>query len=304
MEVHTSTLGGMAVALVVIAVVVVLLVLMSLKVIPEYERAVFFRLGHLKGAKGPGLIIVVPILDRITRVSLRVVALEIPLQELVTKDNVTVRVNGVTYYVVRDPVRAVMSVQNYQFATTQVSQVTLLSVLRQHELDALLRARESISAQLREIIDAATEPWGVEVTLVEIKDVELPDQMRRAMAREAESERERRAKVIHARGELEAVEALGEAARTMERHPAALQLRTLATLAEISVEKNSTIVFPLPFELLRVFDGLARTLDAPGSRVPSTADTRPTVDPPEAAAAELAGLAPPSLTPQADPAGA
>ncbi len=261
--------------LVVVLALGVLLVLTSLKVIPEYERAVFFRLGHLKGARGPGLIVVLPIIDRITRVGLRVVALEIPLQELVTKDNVTVRVNGVTYYVVRDPVRAVMSVQNFQFATAQVSQVTLLSVLRQHELDALLRDRESISSQLREIIDATTEPWGVEVTTVEIKDVELPDQMRRAMAREAESERERRAKVIHARGELEAAEALGQAAATMERHPAALQLRTLATLAEISVEKNSTIVFPLPFELLRVFDSLARNLDASARPVAPSDDPGP-----------------------------
>ena len=246
----------------VIAAVVVVLVLSALKVVPEYERAVHFRLGRLKGARGPGLIVVIPIVDRIVRVSLRVVALEIPPQELVTKDNVTVKVTGVTYYVVRDPVKSVVSVQNYQYATAQVSQVTLLSVLRQHDLDSLLRERESIGTELRRIIDAATEPWGVEVTTAEIKDVELPDQMKRAMAREAESERERRAKVIHAKGEFEAAETLGRAALTLEAHPAALQLRTLATLAEISVEKNSTIVFPLPFEMMRVFDGLARRLDA------------------------------------------
>jgi len=249
--------------IVVIAVVLVLLslALASLKVIPEYERAVKFRLGHLKGAKGPGLVVIVPIIDRIQRVSLRMVALEVPTQELVTKDNVTVSVNGVTYYVVRDPIKAVINVQDYQYATAQVSQVTLLSVLRQFDLDSLLREREMISTKLRELIDLATEPWGVEVRTVEIKDVELPEQMRRAMAREAESERERRAKLIHARGELEAAATLGEAAETLERHPAALQLRTLATLAEISVEKNSTIVFPLPFELMRVLDALGRNLE-------------------------------------------
>jgi regulator of protease activity HflC (stomatin/prohibitin superfamily) len=255
-------------AIVVAAVVAGLLVLVmvsALKVIPEYERAVFFRLGHLKGAKGPGLIIVLPWFDRIVRVGLRTVALEIPNQELVTKDNVTVNVNGVTYYVVRDPVKAVLSVEDYQFATAQVSQVTLLTVLRQVDLDALLRERETIGSRLRTLIDAATEPWGVEVVMVEIKDVQLPEQMRRAMAREAESERERRAKVIHARGELEASESLRRAAERLEAHPAALQLRTLSTLAEIAVERNSTIVFPLPFELTRMFETVAHRPDANGA---------------------------------------
>ena len=245
---------------VVVAVVAVIL-LRSLRIIAEYERAVHFRLGHLRGARGPGVIIVLPIIDRIVRISLRTVALEIPLQELVTRDNVTVRVNGVTYYVVRDPVRAVMSVQDFRFATAQVAQVTLLTVLRQQDLDSLLRDRESISTTLRELIDATTEPWGIEVTMVEIKDVELPEQMRRVMAREAESERERRAKVIHARGEYEASEMLSQAAQTLGQHPAALQLRTLSTLAEIAVEKNSTIIFPLPYEVMRVFNGLADKLE-------------------------------------------
>jgi regulator of protease activity HflC (stomatin/prohibitin superfamily) len=265
-------------ASVVVAIVVgllLLLLLSSLKVVPEYERAVFFRLGHLKGAKGPGLLIVMPLIDRIVRVGLRTVALEIPVQELVTKDNVTVKVNGVTYYVVRDPVKAVVSVEDYQFATAQVSQVTLLTVLRQVDLDSLLREREAIGGRLRTLIDAATEPWGVEVTMVEIKDVELPEQMRRAMAREAESERERRAKVIHARGELEAAESLGDAAARLEEHPAALQLRTLSTLAEIAVERNSTIVFPLPFEIMRVFEGMARQLESVRSApVPPTQPER------------------------------
>lgn len=254
----------------ILVVLLVLLVLSSFKVIPEYERAVFFRVGHLKGAKGPGLLIVIPVIDKITRVSLRTVALAIPVQELVTKDNVTVKVTGVTYYAVRDPIKAVMDVQDYQSATAQVSQVTLLTVLRQFELDSLLREREAIGGRLRTLIDAATEPWGVEVTIVEIKDVELPESMRRAMAREAESERERRAKVIHARGELEASESLAQAAGRLEQHPAALQLRTLSTLAEIAVEKNSTIVFPLPFEVMRVFDAMARVLEkSTGTPAPS-----------------------------------
>jgi len=261
---------GPAVGVVLVSLfVLIVLLLSSLRVISEYERAIHFRLGRLNGAKGPGLILVLPAIDRIERISLRTVALEIPTQELVTADSVTVRVNGVTYYVVKDPIKAVMSVQNYAYATAQVAQATLLTVLRQVDLDTLLRERETLAAKLRELIDAATEPWGVEVTMVEVKDVELPDQMRRAMAREAESERERRAKVIHARGEAEAAEMLGQAALTMEAHPAAMQLRTLATLAEISVEKNSTIVFPLPFEVMRVFDALARSLEA--KRVPDDA---------------------------------
>ncbi|TML17625.1 MAG: slipin family protein [Actinobacteria bacterium] len=254
----------MAAVLIVIAVLLFIALIVvgrSLRVIPEYERAVHFRLGRLQGAKGPGLIVVLPVLDRIIRVSLRTVALEIPTQELVTKDNVTVRVNGVTYYVVRDPIKAVLTVRDFHFATAQKSQVTLLAVLREHDLDSLLRDRESISGLLRGLIDSATEPWGIEVTTAEIKDVELPEQMRRAMAREAESERERRAKVIHARGEFEAAEMLGQAASVLEQHPAALQLRTLATLAEISVERNSTIVFPLPFEVMRVFDAMARKIE-------------------------------------------
>jgi regulator of protease activity HflC (stomatin/prohibitin superfamily) len=275
----------MVAVLIVIAVllfIALIVVLRSLRIIPEYERAVHFRLGRLKGAKGPGLIVVWPIFDRIVRVSLRTVALEIPTQELVTKDNVTVRVNGVTYYVVRDPIKAVLTVRDCHFATAQKSQVTLLAVLREHDLDSLLRDRESISGLLRGLIDKATEPWGIEVTTAEIKDVELPEQMRRAMAREAESERERRAKVIHARGEFEASEMLGEAASVLEQHPAALQLRTLATLAEISVERNSTIVFPLPFEIMRVFDAMARKMEAEvGTPAPPTiAPPLATINPP------------------------
>ncbi|MGD9753030.1 MAG: SPFH domain-containing protein [Acidimicrobiia bacterium] len=251
----------LGIVLIAAAFVLAAIVLSSLRVISEYERAVHFRLGRLTGPKGPGLIVVLPVLDRIERISLRTVALEIPQQELVTRDNVTVRVNGVTYYVVRDPVKAVMSVQSYAYATAQVAQVTLLTVLRQVDLDTLLRERELLAARLRNLIDAATEPWGIEVTMVEVKDVELPEQMRRAMAREAESERERRAKVIHANGEYEAAEKLSDAAATLEAHPAAIQLRTLSTLAEIAVERNSTIIFPLPFDLMRIFGSIAETLE-------------------------------------------
>jgi regulator of protease activity HflC (stomatin/prohibitin superfamily) len=290
MDASMGLRGGEDMAWLIVAGVLVLLVLLvisSLKVVSEYERAVFFRLGHLKGAKGPGLILVIPVIDQIVRVSLRTVALEIPVQELVTKDNVTVRVNGVTYYVVRDPVRAVMTVQDFQFATAQVSQVTLLTVLRQVDLDSLLRERETIGSRLRTLIDSATEPWGVEVTMVEIKDVELPEQMKRVMAREAESERERRAKKIHAQGEFEAAETLASAAGEMERHPIALQLRTLSTLSEIAAERNSTIIFPLPFELLRALEHLAGPATPVDPEPATSADPgSPADEPPAAPASE------------------
>jgi len=215
-------------------------------------------MGRVRPVKGPGLIIVLPIVDKIMRVGLRTIALEIPPQELVTRDNVTVRVNGVAYFRVTDADRAVLSVQNYQYATSHAAQTTLLSILRQHNLDELLRERDRISEILRVRIDQITEPWGVEVTDVEVKDVELPEQMRRAMAREAEAERERRAKVIHAQGEFEASTTLRRAAQELEANPAAMQLRQLSTLTEIAVEKNSTIIFPLPVELVQL---LGRHLD-------------------------------------------
>jgi regulator of protease activity HflC (stomatin/prohibitin superfamily) len=270
------------VAVVVILILVgvgLLFLLVSIKVVTEYERAVVFRLGRIRPVKGPGLIIVLPVFDRIVRVGLRTVTLEIPPQELVTRDNVTVRVNGVAYFKVVDADRAVLSVQNYQYATSQAAQTTLLSILRQHNLDELLRERDQISEILRLRIDAITEPWGVEVTNVEIKDVELPEQMRRAMAREAEAERERRAKVIHAQGEFEAAATLGRAAQELEAHPAAMQLRQLSTLTEIAVEKNSTIIFPLPVELVQL---LGRRLDgpAPAPAAVPPAPSAPPVPPP------------------------
>jgi regulator of protease activity HflC (stomatin/prohibitin superfamily) len=250
----------MAVVIVILILVVLglLFLLVSVKVVTEYERGIVFRLGRVRPVKGPGLIIVLPIIDRIVRVGLRTVTLEIPPQELVTRDNVTVRVNGVAYFKVIDADRAVLSVQNYQYATSQAAQTTLLSILRQHYLDELLRERDQISDILRTRIDAITEPWGVEVTSVEVKDVELPEQMRRAMAREAEAERERRAKVIHAQGEFEAAATLRRAAEELAASPGAMQLRQLSTLTEIAVEKNSTIIFPLPVELIQLIGGLSK----------------------------------------------
>ena len=238
-----------------VALVLFVLVI-SIRVVKEYERAVIFRLGRVIGAKGPGIFLVFPVIDHMTRLTLQTITLDIATQELITKDNVTVQVNGVAWYNVFDPVNAVIKVQNYRYATSQIAQTTLLSSLRQVDLDELLRNREEIGQHLATIIDGVTEPWGVKVSLVEIKDVQLPETMRRSMARQAEAERERRAKVISAQGELEASQALGEAAAILERHPAALRLRELSTLAEIAVEKNSTVVFPLPMEFLRLAESL------------------------------------------------
>jgi regulator of protease activity HflC (stomatin/prohibitin superfamily) len=240
----------------VLAAVAVFVLLISIRIVKEYERAVIFRLGRILGAKGPGLFLVFPILDKMVRLTLQTITLDITTQELITKDNVTVQVNGVAWFSVVEPVDAVVKVQNYRYATSQIAQTTLLSVLRQIDLDELLRNREEIGQRLATIIDQVTEPWGVKVSLVEIKDVQLPETMRRSMARQAEAERERRAKVISAQGELEASQALGEAAAILERHPAALRLRELSTLAEIAVEKNSTVVFPLPMEFLRLAEAI------------------------------------------------
>ncbi|SRR5713101_4505631 len=235
---------------------VVFVLLISIRIVKEYERAVIFRLGRILGAKGPGLFLVFPIVDKMVRLTLQTITLDITTQELITKDNVTVQVNGVAWFSVVEPVDAVIKVQNYRYATSQIAQTTLLSVLRQVDLDELLRNREEIGQHLAEIIDQVTEPWGVKVSLVEIKDVQLPETMRRSMARQAEAERERRAKVISAQGELEASRALGEAAAILEQHPAALRLRELSTLAEISVERNSTIIFPMPMEILRLAEAI------------------------------------------------
>lgn len=241
-----------------IAVVVVLAVLRaSIHILPEYQRGVLFRLGRVVGAaRGPGLIFIIPIIDRLVRVSLRTVTLDIPPQDIITKDNVTVRVNAVCYFRVIDANRAVLEIEDYRFGTSQIAQTTLRSIIGQVDLDELLINREEINRRLQHIIDEITDPWGVKVAIVEVKDVELPDAMRRAMARQAEAERERRAKVIHARGEQEAAQTLAEAAELLEEHPAALQLRILQTMTEVSAEQNSTLIFPLPMELLRSLDRL------------------------------------------------
>mgnify|MGYP001157831684 FL=1 len=243
----------------VIAALVVLAILRSsIHIIPEYERAVLFRLGRVVGsARGPGLIFIIPIVDRLVRMSLRTVTLDIPPQDIITKDNVTVRVNAVCYFRVVDPNRAVLEIEDYRFATSQIAQTTLRSIIGQVDLDELLVNRDEINRRLQHIIDEITDPWGVKVSVVEVKDVELPDAMRRAMARQAEAERERRAKVIHAQGEQEAARTLAEAAGLLEDHPAALQLRILQTMTDVSAEQNSTLIFPLPMELLRALDRIA-----------------------------------------------
>ncbi|MCZ7527932.1 MAG: SPFH domain-containing protein [Acidimicrobiia bacterium] len=247
-----ALLIGLAVA----AGVALLLLASAVRIVKEYERGVIFRLGRVIGAKGPGLFFIIPIIDRMVKVNLQTVTTDIPPQDIITKDNVTVRVNGVAYFNVVDPVRAVVAIQDYRYGTSQVSQTTLRSILGQVQLDELLVNRDEINRQLQQIIDDVTDPWGVKVTLVEVKDVELPDSMRRAMARQAEAERDRRAKVIHALGEREAAEALGDAAAVLETHPGAMQLRVLSTMVDVAAERNSTLVFPVPVELLRMADAL------------------------------------------------
>ncbi len=249
-----------AVGFLVLGVLALFLFLASVRIVQEYERGVIFRLGRVMGAKGPGLFFIIPVIDRMIKANLQTVTMDVPPQEAITKDNVTVRVSAVIYFNVVDPVKAVVNIQNYLFGTSQVAQTTLRSIIGQVELDELLVNREEVNLRLQQIIDELTEPWGVKVTLVEVKDIELPEGMRRAMARQAEAERERRAKVIHAQGELEAANTLAEAALRFEEHPAAMQLRTLATMAEVSTEKNSTLIFPLPMEFLRVADSLNESL--------------------------------------------
>ena len=240
----------------VIAAVVLVLVIVALsaiRVVQQYERGVIFVLGRLIGAKGPGLFLVPPFISRMVKVDLRIVTLTVPPQEVITRDNVTIRVTAVVYFFVADPIAAVVNVVNFNQATTQIGQTTLRNVLGQSELDELLAERKKINRDLQAIIDEQTERWGVKVTAVEIKDVELPATMQRAMAKQAEAEREKRAKVIHAEGELLASTKLAQAAAVIGSQPAALQLRYLQTLTEIAVEKNSTIVFPLPLDLVAPF---------------------------------------------------
>ncbi len=247
-----DTLIGIGVA---VALIVVVLG-NAIRIVPEYERGVIFRLGRVIGAKGPGLFFLIPVVDKMVRVSLQIITANIPPQDIITKDNVTVRVNAVTYFKVVDPVRAVVDIQNYAFATSQIAQTTLRSIIGQAQLDELLVNRDEINSRLQTIIDQETGPWGVKVTLVEVKDVELPESMRRAMAGQAEAERDRRAKVIHALGEQEAAKALASAAEELEAHPAALQLRLLSTMTEVAADRNSTLIFPVPVELLRFLNAV------------------------------------------------
>src|SRR4051794_14048202 len=227
----------------------------AIKVVQEYERGVVFRLGRLVGPRGPGLILLIPFIERMSKVDLRTVTMDIPAQEVITRDNVTVRVNAVAYFRVVDPNAATVNVVDYIRATSQIAQTTLRSTLGQADLDDLLSRREKINLELQRIIDQQTEPWGIKVSVVEVKDVELPQSMQRAMARQAEAEREKRAKIIHAEGEYQASQQLAEAAEIIHRNPVTIQLRYLQTLTEIGAEKNTTIVFPLPVELLEAFAG-------------------------------------------------
>jgi regulator of protease activity HflC (stomatin/prohibitin superfamily) len=247
----------MTVALIVFVVVVFLVLLTAigaLKVLREYERAIVFRLGRLfPHPRGPGLIFLIPFVDRMVRVDLRTITLNIPPQEVITKDNVPVRVNAVAYFRIVEPQDAIVQVENFMVATSQIAQTTLRSVLGQHQLDELLSEREKINAILQEIIDQATGPWGIKVSIVEVKDVEIPQGMQRAMARQAEAERERRAKVINAEGEYQASERLKDAAQVIEEHPIALQLRYLQTLLELGSSQSTTIAFPVPIEMLKAF---------------------------------------------------
>ena len=235
------------------AAFVVIILAAAIKVVQEYERGVIFRLGRLQGPKGPGIFFIIPIVDRMVKVDLRVITLDIPSQEAITRDNVTVRVNAVAYFRVVDPSDAIVQVEDYERATWQIAQTSLRSVLGQSDLDELLIHRDEINQKLQQIIDEQTEPWGIKVSIVEVKDVELPDTMKRAMARQAEAEREKRAKIIHAEGEYGAAQQLQDAAGVISGQPAALQLRYLQTLTEIAVEKNSTIIFPVPIDFFKAF---------------------------------------------------
>lgn len=234
-------------------VVLVIIILNAVKIVQEYERGVIFRLGRLVGAKGPGLFFIVPFIDRMVKVTLRTVTFDVTPQEIITRDNVPVKVNAVVYFRVLEPTKAVVDVENYQLATMQIAQTTLRGVLGQSELDELLSERDKINQSLQSIIDDQTDPWGVKVSIVEVKEVELPETMKRAMARQAESERDRRSKIIIAEGEFQASEKLLAASKILAQSPLGIQLRYLQTATEVSAEKNSTLIFPLPMDLLTAF---------------------------------------------------
>lgn len=251
----------------IVGLIIILVILLSaLKVLKEYERGVIFLLGKFYKVKGPGLILVIPVLQQMVKVSLRTVVMDVPPQDIITLDNVTVRVNAVVYFRVIDPQRAVIDVEDYLYATQQLSQTTLRSVLGKSQLDDLLAHREKINDHLQQVIDQQTEPWGVKVGNVELKNVDLPVEMQRALAKQAEAERERRAKIIHAQGEFEASKKISEAADVINAHPPALQLRFMQTMLDLSVDKTSTIFFPFPLEMLKAFSGSRKADDSnPGT---------------------------------------
>jgi len=237
----------------ILAIVVVLILLSGIKILREYERGVIFRLGRVVSSRGPGVVIVIPILEVMNKVDLRTVTMDIPPQDVITRDNVSVKVSAVLYFRVVEPMRAVIAIENYLYASSMIAQTTLRSVCGQAELDELLSSRERINEQIQKIVDQHTDPWGVKVSAVEIKNIDLPQEMQRAIARQAEAERERRAKVIAAEGEFQAAQRLADASGILAQHPTALTLRYLQTLVEISTEKNSTTIFPVPIDLLRPF---------------------------------------------------
>lgn len=250
-----ETMSTAVVVLVAFVALALLLLLAAIRIVREYERVVVFRLGRLRGARGPGLVLIIPLLERTRWVNLQVDTSDIPPQDLITKDNVTVRVEAAVFFRVVDPVKAVVEIRDYQHGVLRIAQTTLRATLGQHDLDDLLANQAAINELLKQIIDAGTEPWGINVVKVETKDVDLPDTMKRAMARQAEAERERRAKIIAAQGEFQAAEKLSEAAGVIAREPGALTLRTLQTLAEVATEHNSTLVFPIPMDVLNTVRG-------------------------------------------------
>ena len=237
----------------VVIVFAIIIISNAIRILREYERGVIFRLGRIIAVKGPGIIFLIPLVDKMVKVSLRTVVLDVPPQDVITKDNVSIKVNAVVYFRVVQPEKAIIEVENFLFATSQLSQTTLRSILGQSELDELLSERDKINAKLATIIDQHTEPWGIKVSNVEVKQIDLPVEMQRAMAKQAEAERERRAKVVHAEGELQASQKLADAAQIIQTHPIALQLRYLQTLTEIASEKNSTTIFPIPIDLISMF---------------------------------------------------
>ena len=250
-------LGTLSLPFIVVVVLVVMFLASAIRILNEYERAVVFRLGRIRDVKGPGLIIIIPGIDRVVKVDMRTITMDVPPQDVITKDNVSIKVNAVVYFRVVNANAAVTNVENYLYATSQLAQTTLRSVCGQVELDETLSAREKINMHLQEILDRSTEPWGIKVSLVEVKQIDLPEEMKRAIAKQAEAERERRAKVINAEGEFQAAQKLIEAAALMETQPMSLQLRYLQTLNQISAEHNSTMVFPIPIDLFKPFLKLA-----------------------------------------------